>query len=324
MTNSDKLEFRWEVIADGDEGAGVRSRHCFAHDREAKTTVLVGGIIWERGGTLHSDTWELRSGVWHSIDCAPMPPARHRGAMAYDLVRGCCVLFGGQGSRGDMLDGTWLYSNRRWRRWRGGWFASGPVPRCGHALAFDEQQGVSVLFGGIAKGDVSLGDTWLFDGKRWHEIPGPGPNARRYAAFAYDPVLGGCVLHGGSEDDHGQRQFGDTWLFRAGVWSRLPGGFDTDCRDDHAMAYHHAAAKLVMLDGLGGTRGVLVREQNAWQPAPVTPLHPRHQCAPLVWDAALNGLVLHGGEARHGGPQMNATLVLRAVTEGHLPKTTRH
>lgn len=77
------------------------------------------------------------------------------------------------------------------------------------------------------------------------------------------------------------------------------------------MAYHHAASKLVMLDGLGGDRGVLVREPHGWQPALVTPLHPRHQCAPLIWDTAFNGLLLHGGEARHAGPQMDATLLLR-------------
>lgn len=311
MTN-DSLAFQWEVIAQGGEGPGVRSRHCFAHDREMLATILVGGIIWQRGGTLHSDTWELRNGAWHWIDCTPTPPARHRGAMVYDAVRGGCLLFGGQGSLGQMFDDTWYYSRQCWRRWRGRWFASGPAPRCGHALAFDEEAGVTVLFGGIAKGDVSLGDTWMFDGARWQGVSGPGPDARRYAAFAYDPVLSGCVLHGGSEDDQGRRQFGDTWLFRAGVWSRLPGGFDTDCRDDHGLAYHHAAERLVMLDGLGGRRGILVREPNAWRPATVTPLHPRHQCAPLVWDTSLNGLVLHGGEARHGGPQMDATLVLRS------------
>ncbi|HWB14691.1 MAG TPA: kelch repeat-containing protein [Pirellulales bacterium] len=259
-----------------------------------------------------SDTWELRGGVWHWIDCSPTPVARHRGAMVYDAVHQCCVLFGGQGSRGEMLDDTWIYSNRRWRRWHGRWFTSGPSPRCGHSLVFDEAEGVVVLFGGIIKGDRSLGDTWIFDGRKWQSVSGAAPAARRYAAFAYDPVLQGCVLHGGSEDDHGQRQFGDTWLFRTGVWSRLPPTFDTDCRDDHGLAYHWEVSKLVMLDGLGGQRGLLVREPNGWRPRRVTPLHPRHQCAPLVWDATLNGLVLHGGEARHGGPQMDATLVLRA------------
>jgi hypothetical protein len=166
MIRDGQTAFRWEVIAQGEEGPGVRSRHCFAYDREAMATVLVGGIIWERGGTLHSDTWELRGRAWHWIDCSPTPLARHRGAMVYDAERECCVLFGGQGSRGEMLDDTWIYSNRRWRRWHGRWFARGPSPRCGHSLAFDEAESVVVLFGGISKGDPVRRHLDL----RWHEV----------------------------------------------------------------------------------------------------------------------------------------------------------
>lgn len=321
IINGDQARsFRWEVLASGDEGPGKRSRHGFAYDRDAAATVLVGGIIWDDGGTLQSDTWELHGGGWHFVDRSPTPAARHRGAMVYDTRRGCCVLFGGQGSRDEMLSDTWFYGGQRWRRWRGSWFASRPRPRCGHSLAFNEEEGVAVLFGGIAKGDRSLGDSWLFDGTRWRRVRGPAPPARRYAAFAYDPVFEGCVLHGGSEDDHGRKQFGDTWLFRDGAWTRLSDSFDTDARDDHALAYHHAASALVMLGGLGGARGLLVRDSNGWRPAPVTPLHPRHQCAPLAWDASLNGLVLHGGEACHGGSQMDATLVLR-LQERRLDKS---
>src|SRR5581483_10060812 len=174
MTRNSDLAFRWEVIAQGDEGPGVRSRHCFAHDHEARATVLVGGIIWQHG-TLRSDTWELRDGAWHWLDCSPAPPARHRGAMVYDAARECCILFGGQGSSWEMLDDTWIYSNRRWRRWHGRWFTRGPAPRCGHSLAFDEAQVVVVLFWGILEGDLPLGDTWLFDGRKWHRVSGAAP-----------------------------------------------------------------------------------------------------------------------------------------------------
>ncbi|HVX13540.1 MAG TPA: kelch repeat-containing protein [Pirellulales bacterium] len=305
--------FQWTVIAAGDDGPGPRSRHGFAHDRQAMATVLVGGIVWERG-ELCSDTWELDEGGWHRIDGSPLPPARHRGGMVYDSHRGCCVLFGGQASNWSMLGDTWLYANRRWHQPRRGWFVSRPAPRCGHSLAFDEEEGVVVPFGGIAQGDRSLDDTWLFDGSKWRRIDGDAPPARRYAAFAYDLSLKGCILHGGSADGHGAWQFDDTWLFRDRRWTQLP--FDTDCRDDHGVGYHFVASRLLMLEGLGAQRGLLVREPDGWHTAEVKPLHPRHQCAPLAWDATLNGLVLHGGEARHGGPQMGATLLLtQAPTE---------
>jgi hypothetical protein len=178
-------------------------------------------------------------------------------------------------------------------------------------LAFDEEIGAVVLFGGITGDDESLGDTWLFDGNSWRSVPGPAPSPRRYAAFAYDPDLKGCVLHGGSEDDRGRRGFRDTWLFREHIWTCMASGFDTDTRDDHGMAYHRTARRLVMLEGITGERGILVRGIDGWESAALSSLHPRHQCSPLAWDDRLNGLVLHGGESGHGGPQFDITCVLR-------------
>ncbi len=118
-------------------------------------------------------------------------------------------------------------------------------------------------------------------------------------------------MHGGAEDDNGRRTFGDAWLFRNERWKQLPGRFETTPRDDHGLAYHRVAQRLVMLEGLAGARGLLVRDVTGWDPLELNPLHPRHQCSPLAWDEVLGGLLLHGGEARHGGPQFDTTLLLR-------------
>ena len=72
-----------------------------------------------------------------------------------------------------------------------------------------------------------------------------------------------------------------------------------------------------MLEGLGVVRGVLTGSFDGWIPASCAPLHPRHQCSPLAWDDRLDGLVLHGGETYHEGPQFDATLVLRLRTPGN-------
>jgi hypothetical protein len=178
-------------------------------------------------------------------------------------------------------------------------------------MAFDEQAGVVVLFGGIDPDDNPLGDTWLFDGTSWKKVSGMSPPARRYAALAYDPDVKGCLLHGGAEDDHGRRTFGDAWLFQDNTWKRLGESYDTDPRDDHGLGYHRRAKRMVMLEGVAGARGMLVREATGWRPVEANPLHPRHQCSPLAWDDELGGLLLHGGESRHGGPQFDTTLLLR-------------
>ncbi len=304
------LSFTWQAIKMGDDGPGPRSRHVLVHDLGARATILFGGIVWGGFRQLQSDTWELKDGYWSPVEVSKSPRARHRGAMVFDEERGVSVLFGGQDGLGSMLGDTWTYADRQWQRQKVSWWRR-PQPRCGHALAYDEATRQVVLFGGIGLLDRPLGDTWVFDGSSWRKVRGPHPSARRYAAFAYDPDLKGCVLHGGAHDDQGSIQYGDAWLFREGEWTELPSGFDTDARDDHGLAYHRSAKRMVMLDGLGGSRGVLSGSSEGWEWAACEPLHPRHQCSPLAWDVGLDGLVLYGGETHHGGHQFEATLVLR-------------
>jgi hypothetical protein len=233
--------------------------------------------------------------------------------MVYDGRRAQCVLFGGQGQKGralPLLADTWIYAKRQWRQVAG---QTGPQPtaRCGHCLAFDEQEGVVVLFGGVGGNDQSLGDTWVFDGSSWNPVAGPAPPARRYAAFAYAPDLKGCVLNGGSDDESGRRGFKDTWLFQGRSWTCMAASFDTAINDDHGLAYHRVAKRLILAGGLHGPQGVLVREADGWQLAPAQPLPPRYQCSPLVWDAGLEGVLFHGGEAHHGGAQFATTWLLQ-------------
>jgi hypothetical protein len=298
----------WETIASGKYGPGARSRHGLVYDRSAKAVVLFGGVVWTPEWTFPADTWELHGRKWSRIRTPEAPPPRHRGAMVYLDNREQTLLFGGQSQTNDLLGDTWTYAARRWQQVRPG---AAPPARCGHSMAFDEQAGVAVLFGGIDERMNSLGDTWAFDGNSWKEARGSGPPARRYAAMAYDPEAKGCLLHGGSEDESGKRSFGDVWLFRDNGWSRVARGFDTGARDDHGFGYHRDAKRMVMLEGVAAKRGILVRDAKGWQAVEASPQHPRHQCSPLAWDADLGGLLLHGGEAHHEGPQFDATLLLR-------------
>lgn len=303
----------WEIIGQGELGPGPRSRHGLVYDRKRNAAVLFGGILWEEGGFLLNDTWELRGRQWMAIETDRRPPPRHRSAIVYLDRRGESLLFGGEGYTSDgycSLGDTWLYADRQWRRVRFWWRS--PPPRFGHSLAYDERMGVAVLFGGVDLRDEPFGDTWLFDGRSWLPVRGLAPSARRYAAFAYDPDLEGCVLHGGAEDDHGQRVFGDTWLFREGRWTPLGDEFDLRPRDDHGIGYQREVGRLVLLEGLRGPREVLTRGRSGWEQAEVAPMHALHQCSPLVWNEELGGLLRHGGEVSHKGAQFDATLLLRA------------
>ena len=213
----------WEVVASGNDGPGKRSRHGLVYDSSAKAAILFGGVVWKPDWSLQADTWELHGRTWTRIRTSESPPARHRGAMVYMDGHQQSLLFGGQGDTYELLGDTWTYSVRRWRRVRPG--VTAPSPRCGHCIAFDEQAEVAVLFGGVDAGMKSLGDTWLFDGTSWKRVHGSNPPARRYAALAYAPDLKGCLLHGGSDDESGNRSFGDAWLLRENTWERLGVGF---------------------------------------------------------------------------------------------------
>jgi hypothetical protein len=230
--------------------------------------------------------------------------------MAYDDARGVSVLFGGQAQSHDMLNDTWLYSGRRWQR-AGTSSSKQPTPRCGHALTYDESSRVVVLFGGAASIGASLGDTWTFDGAKWRQVRGAGPSARRYAAMGYDPALKGCLLNGGSADDFGQLSFGDTWLFRDDVWTPLSTKFDVAVRDDHGVRHHRKAGRMVLSPGLGEDQALRWCEPSGWATVSASPTQPKHQCAPMVWDDSLDGLVVYGGEQYHEGPQSDVTRVLR-------------
>jgi hypothetical protein len=44
----------------------------------------------------------------------------------------------------------------------------------------------------------------------------------------------------------------DTWLFRDKIWRR----FDTDGRDDHGMAHHRVARRMILLEGVAVAGGL--------------------------------------------------------------------
>ncbi len=139
----------------------------------------------------------------------------------------------------------------------GGWMnrtAEGPNPTPGRenaAMAYDEANNVTVLFGGyhgnhhrtsrlaaeLTLGDrrgcfeISMcppdpakvvGDTWIWDGSKWSELTfaeGQAPTPREGAAMAYDASSGGLVLFGGHD---GNDYLADTWTFDAKTktWTR--------------------------------------------------------------------------------------------------------
>jgi hypothetical protein len=95
----------------------------------------------------------------------------------------------------------------------------------------------------------------------------------------------------------------------------MAAGFDTAINDDHGLAYQRIARRLILVGGLQGPHGVLVREADGWRLAQAQTLPPRYQCSPLVWDTGLEGVLFHGGEAHHGGAPFATTWFLQLSAE---------
>jgi hypothetical protein len=134
----------------------ARSQHAMAYDLARGRTVLFGG--WDAQVQL-SDTWEYDGATWTQMSPATSPPARSLHAMVYDIGRGSTVLFGGS----DLVHywvpnyaDTWEYDGSDWRQLS---LPVSPMPRSGHAMAYDLARGRTLLFGG-GDSNGELADTW--------------------------------------------------------------------------------------------------------------------------------------------------------------------
>ncbi len=95
-----------------------------------------------------------------------------------------------------------------------------PSARTNAAMAYDETNGLVVIFGGQIASSLSS-ETWMWDGTDWFrtQVSGfPKPSARSGGAMAYDPVTGQVILFGGQGPGGG---LNDTWGFDGEYWTKL-------------------------------------------------------------------------------------------------------
>ncbi|MBI5544312.1 MAG: hypothetical protein HY901_10510 [Deltaproteobacteria bacterium] len=181
----------------------------------------------------------IESAAWEPK--VPSLSARYNPAVTRDSRRNRLVLFGGatQSSANSALADTWEYDGVRWRQVTP---LHSPPARSGAGLAYDEQRGVAVLFGGTDASSHELSDTWEWDGSDWTQgTPPTSPPARSYPSMAFDSARGRLVLCGGAN-----LRRGDTWEWDGSTWvERLEPGpvfFQAS-----GMAYHPTSARTVLL-----------------------------------------------------------------------------
>ena len=208
--------------------------------------------------------------------------------MAYDSQRGVTVLFGGQNA------GAGNYSNETWE-WDGNSWTNvspttRPTLRFQHAMAYDSQRGVTVLFGGYDANFNDLSDTWEWNGTTWTQVATTGPTARRQHTMAYDSQRGVSVVFGGFTGFF--NPLGDTWEWDGTSWTQVA-STGPSARNGHAMAYDSQRGRTVLFggEGLGDTW-----EWNgtSWSQVATTGPSARYAHA-IAYDHSRAATVLFGG-----------------------------
>jgi Galactose oxidase, central domain len=212
---------QWNLTLDSVAGLGNRHHITMMYDESQSMTLLAGGVklsddkenwIWP------NDIWGWNGKSWAKLNEGG--PKERISIMAYDCKKHETILFGGSPAEGEsekLYNDTWIWNGKTWRKHNG----TNPPPRNGHAMTYDSDRNVMLLFGGWSNnGRVKLADMWQWDGKDWTEIKlsGNKPGGRGIAGMVYDPNRKVAVLFGG---DGEKGKLKDTWEWDGTKWSEV-------------------------------------------------------------------------------------------------------
>ena len=166
-------------------------------------------------------------------------------AVAYDDLRGHVLLFGGLNS--GLSSDLWSWDGVAWRL-----ISTGGIKRYGAKMAFDNNRGVAVVYGGTGTGGL-VSSTAEWDGSKWRNLaPMPGRKGRFDHTIAYDSKRGRVMVFGGHIVSSWWYS-DELWAWNGVSWSLVASG-TIPSRSEHVMCYDDARDRLVVFGG-GGPGG---------------------------------------------------------------------
>ncbi len=252
------------------------------------------------------------------------PPLREYAAMAWDPAAGYVVLFGGSNitnpdteGGAPNLDDTWAFSKGSWTEL----FPSTSPPATDFAaMAYDPNMSAVILFGGQieeTQGATPVNTTWDFQYGTWTNVTTSiAPSPRLSPALAEDPLLGGLILFGGSQNyPYAEVPESDTWTFVRGVWSNITAtvGLAPPARLLAGMAYDPSESGDVLFGGwtdLGGTHPLndtWILWQSGWTNVTGPSAPPASGGMSLAFVSESDSLILYGGSTPSLGHDYNET-----------------
>jgi hypothetical protein len=176
-------------------------------------------------------------------------------------------------------------------------------------MAYDEADGVVVLFGGqstnLTGGVIVLGGTWIYRAGTWENLTAQlssVPAPRTDAAMVYDPVDGYVLLFGGAGGTGGNTPLGDTWVFHDFTWTQLTPAASPPAARQPAVAWDEATGNVLLFGGATGpNEAVFLNEtwtflHGTWTRVSTTGAVPYgRDAAGMAYDARDHYDVLFGG-----------------------------
>lgn len=256
---------RWTEISR--EGPPRRTFPAMAYAPDEGGVILFGGneVLFgseERPPGFLADTWALEGATWTRLVPKKSPSPRAEAAMAWDVRRKELVLFGGyrvEDGETVRLGDTWVWEKGSWQRVA----EDGPAPRNGAAMAFSQELGEVVLFGGSGAVD----ETWAWNGIAWRRLD-VASEGRFNATLA--GTSRGLLRFGGW---NGRERTGGTWRFDGTAWLRLdvPGPAP---RNHSRLVWDATRRRAVLVGGHDGERvfgDVWEWDGEAWHEALAAP-----------------------------------------------------
>ncbi|MCI4355363.1 MAG: kelch repeat-containing protein, partial [Thermoplasmata archaeon] len=184
---------RWNEISTS--GPPARYAAMMAWDAADNYILLFGGYD-SSTGTIYNDTWSFVHGTWNQLNPTTEPPARWRGAMAFDIADNYTVLFGGTPDTGTLspLKDTWTFNAGVWTD-QSGKVSGNPAAKFRQEMAYDAADGYAVMFGGCTASGCTGTDTWTYSNLTWKQLSlVTKPTARAYEGITYDAAQGYVLM----------------------------------------------------------------------------------------------------------------------------------
>jgi hypothetical protein len=250
------------------------------------------------GTVLYGDTFSWDGVTWASVTSQENPLPRVFHAMTHMSNTGQVVLFGGAYTIGGtlLLSDTWTFDSNGWLDRTPPDPLNSPPPRIDHAMAYDEEHGRVLLFGGTSTTGQKA-DTWSWDGTQWTQLnPSTVPLARSGHAMAYDAQAREIVLFGGIG---GGSWLDDTWVWNGTNWIEKTPQTKPSARNNHQMAYEPQLGKVMLFGGhvgfVGDINDTWVWNGSNWEELASADKPAANQNHAMATDYTRRQIVLFGG-----------------------------